>query len=78
MQKATNLEMNTEFKLFGDIWKLYKAYYHVQAKNHEKYWTEVLNAIEKLNHEYKSTLCKNLLLAVLDDLETRAKDLMTC
>lgn len=68
---ATNEEMKIEYDIFGDIWKLFKKYYH--ADQSAEYWDNLLAESSALQAKYKSTLCKDLILAVIDDSDRRSK-----
>lgn len=68
---ATNEEMKLEFSLFGDVWRLYKRYYHIPPLGQQGYWQALMDDIDTLNHKYNNTLCRDLLIVVLDDLERK-------
>ena len=68
---ATNEEMKVEFSFFGEVWFLFKKYYIVQ--NTDEYWETLIAESDRINRKYNSELCKDLLLAVINELERRAK-----
>lgn len=68
---ATNEEMKAEFSFFGEVWTLFKKYYIVQ--NTDEYWETLIAESDRINRKYNSELCKDLLLAVINELERRAK-----
>ncbi|MDO4943125.1 MAG: hypothetical protein Q4E73_09875 [Lachnospiraceae bacterium] len=68
---ATNAEMKTEFSYFGEIWTFFKKYYDVQRS--DEYWDAVLEEAGRIGQKYQCELCKDLILAILDELERKGK-----
>lgn len=66
---ATNEEMKTEFTYFGEVWKLFKKYYDVQQE--PAYWDALLEDASAINQRYNCELCKDLLMAVMNELERK-------
>ena len=66
---ATNEEMKTEFSYFGGVWKLFKKYYDVQQE--PAYWDALLEDASAINQRYHCELCKDLLMAVMNELERK-------
>jgi hypothetical protein len=68
-QLATNEEMKTEFAYFGEVWSLFKKYYHVQQE--DSYWEKLIKEAGAINQKYQCELCKDLILAVMNELERK-------
>ena len=69
---ATNKEMSTEFQYFGDVWTFFKKYYHVRPD--DDYWEELMEEASAIGQKYEQQrLCKDLLLAVIGELERKEK-----
>lgn len=58
---ATNEEMKIEFAYFGEVWSLFKKYYHVQQE--DSYWEKLIKEAGAIN--------QNLILAVMNELERK-------
>jgi len=69
----TNDQMQQEFELFGDIWKMLKALLPVGNKNDIEYWDTANQAVIEIMHKYPGEFGKALALTVLDELERRCK-----
>lgn len=69
---ATKEQMKTEFAYFGEVWTFFKKYYDVQQEN-DDYWAAVVEEASAINQKYNCELCKDLILAVLDELERKGK-----
>ena len=67
-------ELKQIYDIFSDCWRLYKKLYPPGRLEDDVYWQGVVKEIEVLrkNHHH-SRLCKDLLLAVAKDLESKAK-----
>lgn len=69
---ATKEQMKTEFAYFGEVWTFFKKYYDVQQEN-DDYWAAVVEEASAINQKYNCELCKDLILAVIDELERKGK-----
>lgn len=69
---ATKEQMKTEFAYFGEVWTFFKKYYDVQQEN-DDYWAAVVEEASAINQKYNCELCKDLILAVVDELERKGK-----
>ena len=47
-----NTEVQQEFDMFADVWKLYKALLPVRSKDDEVYWNTVVNGISEIMRKY--------------------------
>ena len=56
---------------FGEIWTLFKKYYHVQKE--DSYWEKLIEDAGAINQKYQCELCKDLILAVVNELERKEK-----
>lgn len=68
---ATNEQMKTEFSYFGEVWTFFKKYYYVG--NTDEFWESVIEEAAAINQKYRCPLCKDLVLAVLNELERKSK-----
>ena len=64
-----NADVQQEFEMFADIWKLYKALLPVQNRYDEAYWDNVVSSISEFMRKYPEQFAKDISLAVLRDLE---------
>ena len=69
IKPATNNEIRIEYDLFADIWKLFKSYYH-KAKDKD-FWSVIMNEAREIEKKYNSSLCNDLLVAVIMELENK-------
>lgn len=69
-----NSDIETEFHLFSEVWKVYKRLLPVKPRHDEPYWTEVTEAVCGIMSSYPGQLAKDLALAVLNDLERRCME----
>ena len=69
-----NTEVQQEFDMFADVWKLYKALLPVQNKDDEAYWDNAVNSISEIMRKYPGQFAKDISLAVLGDLERRCRE----
>ena len=68
---ATNAEMKTEFSYFGEVWTFFKRHFDVQQS--DVFWQSVVEEAGRINQKYQCELCKDLILAVIDELERKGK-----
>ena len=72
MLPATNEEMSIEFAYFSEVWSFFKKYYH--AHPGDDYWDAVLEETSAIVQKYNNLpLCKDLVLAVVMELERKRK-----
>lgn len=64
--------MKTEFALFGEVWTLFKKYYHAQQE--PQFWESFLEDASAINQKYDCKLCKDLMLAVIEELDRKGKE----
>lgn len=69
---ATNKEMSTEFQYFGEVWTFFKKYYHVRPD--DDYWDAVIEEAGAINQKYQCELCKDLILAIVDELDRKYRE----
>lgn len=73
-----NSEIEFEFKLFGEVWTVYKTLLPVKTGNDADYWEKAIEAISGIMEKYPGQLAKDLSLAILGDLERRCKEKSLC
>ncbi len=64
-------QMPTEFQFFADCWNFYGRFY--EASNSDRYWEAVVNESAEINERYKSPLCKDLLVAIMKELQRKGE-----
>lgn len=70
---ATNKQMKTEFALFGEVWTLFKKYFDIRQSEDAR-WDVLLEESAAISQKYKnSPLSRDLLMAVMNELERRSK-----
>jgi hypothetical protein len=68
---ATKEDMKTEFSLFSEVWTFYKKYYGTK-RDDDQHWEQAVKEADAITAKYDSVLARDLILAVLSDLEARA------
>lgn len=69
-----NADVQQEFDMFADVWKIYKSLLPVQGRHDEAYWDDVERSISGIMQKYPGQFAKDIALAVLGDLERRCKE----
>ncbi len=64
-------QMPTEFQFFADCWNFFGRFH--EAKNSDEYWEAVVSESAEINERYKSPLCKDLLVAIMRELQRKGK-----
>lgn len=64
-------QMPTEFQFFSDCWNFFGKFY--EAENSDKYWEAAVSASTEINERYKSPLCKDLLVAIMKELQRKGE-----
>lgn len=66
-------ELRAVYHIFTDVWKLYRKY--ADAKEDGRYWEELAFEAGVIAKRYgNSKLCRDLLIAVLLELERKGKE----
>lgn len=68
---ATNEQIKTEFAYFGEVWTFFKKYYYVE--NTDAFWESIVAETAAIHQKYPYPLCKDLVFAVLNELERKSK-----
>jgi hypothetical protein len=71
MAGVNSKEIPDEFNMFGELFTLYKKYYH--PDNTDEYWIAVSNDFNSLSKKYGTELSKNLGFTIIEELERKAK-----
>ncbi len=66
---ATKEQMKEEFAYFGEAWKFFKRFYEVKESTY--YWDSVVAEAGDLMRWYNCPLCKEVVLAIVDELERK-------
>lgn len=70
---TTNNEIQVEYSIFSDVWRLYKTNCYVS--DDKAYWENVINEARVIERKYNSNnLCNDLLIAVITELENNHKN----
>ena len=71
---ATDEELKAVYNIFTDAWKLYKKYADVRSD--DEYWEKVVNESDSIAKKHDNgRLCRDLILAVISELERKSKKL---
>lgn len=70
---ATNEQMQKEFDIFGAVWRLFKKYYDIRQTDSDERWESLIREGTEIMHRHDCSLCRNLINAVLDELERVSK-----
>lgn len=71
MAGVSNKEIPNDFNIFNDIWTLYKRYYY--PEDNEQYWNNVISDFKSLSKKYQTKLANDLCIAILNELDRKAK-----
>lgn len=66
------MDLVKEYQMFSEVWKFYKNFY--QPQNTSKYWENLMCEHKRIYNLYPTTLCKGLILAILDEIERRVRN----
>lgn len=70
---AIKLQKGTEeFEMFRDYWKMLEENWGVEDS--EVYWTKVIEDTDTFYRKYETEFSKELALALINELERKAKD----
>lgn len=69
MASVNSKEIPEEFNMFGELFTLYKKYYH--AEDSEVWWVEVVNEFRSLHKKYDTELCSELSVACIREIERK-------
>ena len=66
---ASKEQMREEFAYFGEAWNFFKKFYEV--KESICYWDSVVEEAGDLMRRYNCPLCKEVVLAIVDELDRK-------
>ena len=66
---ASKEQMREEFSYFGEAWNFFKKFYEVKESIY--YWDSVVEEAGDLMRRYNSPLCKEVVLAIVDELDRK-------
>lgn len=70
---AIKLQKGTEeFEMFRDYWKMLEENWGVEDS--EAYWNKVIEDTDAFYRKYETEFSKELVLALINELERKAKD----
>lgn len=68
------MELKQVYNMFTDTWRFYKKYADVRSD--DEFWESVVDESGQIAKQYENDrLCRDLLLAVLSELERKEKEL---
>lgn len=71
---VTDAELKTVWGMFTDAWRFYKKYADVQQA--DEYWEAMVDGADVIAKKYQNNkLCCDLILAVVDELERKSKEM---
>ena len=65
------MKIKEAYEMFSSIWRLYRKYSEKPIT--ERYWDVVIGEVDVIQTRHPTELCRNLLIAVLEDLERKDK-----
>ena len=68
---AADEELKAVYNIFTDVWRLYKKFADVRPD--DEYWDAVVKEAGTITQKYNSELCKDLIFAVLDELDRKGR-----
>ena len=68
-----NSEVQQEFEMFADVWKLFKQRLPVGKPDDDEYCEETVNAVKCFMIKYPDSFSKDIAMAVLTEIERRGK-----
>lgn len=71
MAAVSNKDIPDDFNMFGELFNLYKKYYH--PDNTDEYWKAVAEDFKKLSKKYGTEISKDLGFVVIAELERKAR-----
>ena len=72
---VTDEELKAVYGMFTDAWKLYKRYADIQ-KTQEARWDMFADEADAVSRKYNGNrLCRDLLLAVTNELERKSNEI---
>lgn len=68
-------ELKRKYDMFTECWRLFKKY--ADVKNDDEYWESVVSESNAIAKQYGNCrFVRDLLLAVISELETKAKEVI--
>lgn len=64
-------QMPQEFQLFADVWNFFGKFY--EASNDLGYWGKAVTESTRIYEQYDSPLCKDLLVAIMKELQRKGE-----
>lgn len=71
MAVVSNKEIPEDFNMFGELWNLYKKYYH--PEDNDQYWKNIRNDFIGLSKKFGTRFSEELGLTVMGELERKAR-----
>ena len=65
------MTIKQDYEAFTAVWRLYRKYSEEPIT--EFYWDAVVGEVDVIQTRHPTELCRNLLIAVLEDLERKDK-----
>lgn len=71
MAGVNSKDIPNDFNMFGELFNLYKKYYH--PEDTDEYWKLVHDDFKALSLKYRTELTNDLSLVIIAELERKAK-----
>ncbi len=68
---AYKQKMPIEFQLFADVWNFFGKFY--EASSSLEYWEKAVAESTRIYEQYDSPLCKDLLVAIMKELQRKGE-----
>lgn len=72
MASVTSKDIPEVFQMFGDVFTLLKKYYN--PEQNDEFWEYLKADIDVVYNKYNTQLCKDILLAIANDIDRRYKE----
>lgn len=72
MASVTSKDIPEIFNMFGDVFTLLKKYYSPEPR--DEFWEQIKAEIDVVYSKYNTQLCKDILLAIANDIDRRYKE----
>ncbi|OYO76067.1 hypothetical protein CG709_16445, partial [Lachnotalea glycerini] len=69
---VTSKDIPEIFNMFGDVFTLLKKYY--MPESNDEFWEQLKAEVDVIYSKYKTQLCKDILLAIANDIDRRYKE----
>lgn len=72
MASVTSKDIPEIFNMFGDVFTLLKKYFNPEPN--DEFWEQLKAEVDAAYSKYNTQLCKDILLAIVNDIDRRYKE----